>query len=339
MAKTALAPLGALFSAMKRYGGISYKELASLILSEKPRAKGVSPANRVNDRTWISRYLVHAPVDAIKSSYFTSSEKCAMRIISRLKKRMSDQEILDVVIGRTGDDEARALLACGQDVRPYRNTLTRLSNSESGQIEERIEIAMVLIVTGAIYADVPTALSRAAHFAKAAHGPSASVSLMTPRVLRPAAAQRRSLEALPALGVVRIEGGHIADAPHWFDPTQTAEIEVGAFATQPDSLNDVADDVSRHHARIWHDGGSWFVEGLGSTNGTTLISGLDGSETVVEPPRDSREGWRSEPVMLKPADELVFGSNTRYLVIASMQAPGDALQSPPPRNTRFIRTA
>lgn len=322
MAKNALAPLGTFFSAMKRYGGITYKELAALVLTEKPRAKGVSPASRVNDRTWISRYLVHAPADAIKSSYFISCEKCAMRVVSRLKQRMRDQKIMDFVIRKTGNDEAESLLACNQNVRPFLNMLARLFREDGGPLEERMEAAMVLLVSAAIYADVPKALSRAMHFIEDTRGPSTSVSLTTPRIIRHASVRETpSMREPLMLGVVRIKDGCIADAPRWFDAMRASEIEVGTFSTRPGDLSDVDADVSRHHARIWHDGDSWYVEGLGSTNGTTLISGLDGSRRVVEPPADEREGWTGAPVMLKPADELVFGNSTRYLVIAGMRAP------------------
>lgn len=50
-----------------------------------------------------------------------------------------------------------------------------------------------------------------------------------------------------------------------------------------------------------------------------LVSGADRSETIVEPPADEREGWKSTPVALKPGDELVFGKNTRYVVIAGVR--------------------
>lgn len=77
--------------------------------------------------------------------------------------------------------------------------------------------------------------------------------------------------------------------------------------------------VSRHHARIRHDGGRWYVEGTGSTNGTVLVSGADRSEIVVEPPADERGGWTGESVAIRPGDELVFGKSTRYVVIAGVR--------------------
>lgn len=44
-----------------------------------------------------------------------------------------------------------------------------------------------------------------------------------------------------------------------------------------------------------HDGGRWYVEGTGSTNGTALVSGADRSEVVVEPPAEARAGWTGSP--------------------------------------------
>ncbi len=43
-------PCGALFDILKRFGGISHKELASMILSERPLADGRSPQSRSSDR-------------------------------------------------------------------------------------------------------------------------------------------------------------------------------------------------------------------------------------------------------------------------------------------------
>lgn len=154
MAKTSSTPLGAMFSILKRYGGISYKELATLILSEKPLVGGASPASRVNDRTWVSRYLVHAPAEAVRSEYFVSYEKCAMRIIARLKKRtgntLGNREIMEMVAGTPGQEMVAALQNAGQDATPYLNMLARLDKEGGFRAEERMEIAMVLFVAVAL---------------------------------------------------------------------------------------------------------------------------------------------------------------------------------------------
>lgn len=63
-------PISTLFDLMKRYYGISHKELASIILSGRPLSDGRSPASRVDDRTWISRFVVHARPDSLQPELF-----------------------------------------------------------------------------------------------------------------------------------------------------------------------------------------------------------------------------------------------------------------------------
>ena len=321
MARSISTPLGALFSILKRTGRISYKDLAALILSEKPMAGGVSPISRVNDRTWISRYLVHAPVESVKSDYFISCEKCAMRIVSRLKKHMGNGEIMAMIAGPAGREMLDALTHCGQNIAPYINMLARLDKEDEFRTEERVEIAMVLFVAAALSVNVAEATSRALGFAEKIHGSSVTTPLVTPRSREVGNERTREFAEEPViLGLLRVMDGYVVGSPHWLDPSESGEIEVGAFATGKGSLSNVAADVSRRHARIWHDStGTWFVEGAGSKNGTVLVSGVDRSETVVEPPADEREGWESTPVALKPGDELVFGKNTRYVVIAGRE--------------------
>ena len=320
MARAASAPLGALFFIMKRYGKISYKDLATCILSEKPLAGGVSPASRVNDRTWISRYLVHAPIESVRDDYFVSYEKAAMRIISRLKKRMSNQGILDMITGQPGEVITGALANCGQDPAPYRNMLSRLTREDAFKVEERVEIAMVLLVTAALSGDVARATAQALEFTDEIHGTSVRTPLITPRSDGTPGDTLDDIGGRVNLGLLRIVDGYVMGSPFWLDTTNPDGIEVGAFATGTGAISDVAPDVSGHHARIWCDeDGSWHIEGLGSKNGTVLVSGADKGETVVEPPAGERDGWTSAPVELQPGDELVFGKNTRYVVIAGVK--------------------
>lgn len=49
-----LTPCGVLFDVFKRKGGISHKELAGLILSDRPLSDGRSASSRAADRTWLS---------------------------------------------------------------------------------------------------------------------------------------------------------------------------------------------------------------------------------------------------------------------------------------------
>ncbi len=63
-------PCGAMFDAFKRHCGISHKQLAGLILSDRPLSDGRSAASRASDRTWLSHFVVHAPVGVAAACVF-----------------------------------------------------------------------------------------------------------------------------------------------------------------------------------------------------------------------------------------------------------------------------
>ena len=89
---------------------------------------------------------------------------------------------------------------------------------------------------------------------------------------------------------------------------------VGSLASGPGAVTDVDVDVSRRHLRIWQEDGRWLCQGLGSTNGTVLLSGADKSMKVVEPPKSERRGT-CPPVELGLGDILILGRTTRFLVM------------------------
>ena len=86
-------PCGALFDILKRFGGISHKELASMILSERPLADGRSPQSRSSDRSWVSRFVVHAPADASQERLFRDYGVAAQRVMSRLRTSRSGSHL------------------------------------------------------------------------------------------------------------------------------------------------------------------------------------------------------------------------------------------------------
>jgi len=98
--------------------------------------------------------------------------------------------------------------------------------------------------------------------------------------------------------------------------TDAQGTEIGSLASDSSAINDVDEDVSRRHARVYREGTSWYIVGLKSTNGTTVISGADKIERVVEPPKGERpRDYVPEPVEIFPADTLCLGSSTRFMVI------------------------
>lgn len=117
------------------------------------------------------------------------------------------------------------------------------------------------------------------------------------------------------LGLMRIVNGK-AQPPIEELTCDPAGTVIGALATGPHAITNVGFDVSRNYLRIWRENGTWWVKGLSSTNGTTLISGDSRKIYTIEPPRAQREpGKDYGPVEISMSDTLCLGTTTRFLVM------------------------
>lgn len=314
-------PASALFDIMKRRAGLSNKDLALCVLSSKPLANGVSPSSRASDRTWLSRYVVHAPVETLKAEYFNSYANSAMKIIARIKaskrEAMSDAQILQLVAGPDGIEMEQALEACDQDTSLYRNLLLRLQGDSDYSEAERAEIAMVLLVAAGCTADVREATSLALDFAREIHGSTLPTPIVTPSSSAISQVAGSVGDESRTLGLMRLEDGYVMGSPHWLDKNVAGGTQIGALALGDGAVSKVGGDVSGIHARIWcDDDGRWLIEGLGSKNGTVLVDGVTHERIVVEPPKDEQATWEGEPVELRPGDTIVLGANTEFVIIA-----------------------
>lgn len=308
---------------MKKRGGISYKELAGLILSGKPLSDGKSPVSRINDRTWISRFIVHAPAGSLQDRYFCDFGIGALRVVSRLKSKegrgLSSAQVLDLICKDGSDEMIEALRACRQDVSLYGNIIARLDGDGRFTVDERAEIAMVLFLTAGCTGDVRRAAAMALDFSQSVHGG----RLATPATATPIEAlSDRDAVGLPEptlyLQLLRIVDGYVAGGPYWVPPTDEG-VEIGALALGEGAITDVGPGVSSHHLRIWHDdGGSWRAEGLNSRNGSAVRSGATLEVTVIEPPRDECDGFEAVAVEVRPGDELLLADDTVFLVLEGL---------------------
>ena len=282
---TELTPCSALFETMKRYGGISHKDLARLVLSGRPLADGKSPLSRCDDRTWVSRFIVHAPVGSLQDRYFCDWGVAALRVSARLRSRdgkgLSAEEALSLVTNQGGALMEQALRECHQDLALYRNVLERLARGAGYSVEERSELAMVLFVAAGCSANVKRACAYVLDYVKTVYG--GRLETVPAAVMdqgeQPGEASADPREQAQALGLLRMVGGLVSGGLHWVQP--------------------LSDGVE------------------GSSNGTVLISGEDGSETVVEPARAGASA-SAQPVEVHAGDELVLAGSTRFMLIEGM---------------------
>lgn len=113
-----LTPCGAMFDIFKRAAHLSHIELCGLVLSSRPLADGRSPQSRAADRSWVSRFIVRAPVGTLQQRYFAEYGTSAARIMSQLALRqrnpMDSTAVINMVCGSAGEPMVRALEECHQ---------------------------------------------------------------------------------------------------------------------------------------------------------------------------------------------------------------------------------
>lgn len=111
-----LTPCGAMFDIFKRAAHLSHIELCGLVLSSRPLADGRSPQSRAADRSWVSRFIVRAPVGTLQQRYFAEYGTSAARIMSQLALRqrnpMDSTAVINMVCGPAGEPMVRALEEC-----------------------------------------------------------------------------------------------------------------------------------------------------------------------------------------------------------------------------------
>ena len=336
MSENATTPLSVLFDLVKQQADFSNKDLALIILSGRPLADGRSPRSRVDDRTWMSRYIVHAPTAMLSERYFCNCAVAAMRLVSRLKSAqycgLSDERVLEIACGEPGRAMDEAFKAMGQNAAPYRNMLERIRTAPALSLAERAETAFVLLVSAGCTGSVRRCVTETQRFIDDMYNGSAR----TPEPVAESAAIVESgapRELLPDrwLGLVRVQDGLVIGDAQWVPPTLQGSV-VGSLAVEDGAAAQVGPDVSGEHLRIWRDDAGWFVRGLGSRNGTVLVSGLTGERTVVEPTHEERRQMRraekdasdAEKATLEvelpmfqvfPGDQLELAKSTTFLLV------------------------
>lgn len=296
-----------MFEMFKRYGGLSHKELASLVLSGRPLSNGRSPLSRASDRTWLSRLVVNAPVGSLQPQYFRDFGMATQRVMDRLRSNsrgeISSGRMIDMVCGDAGKPMEYALAACHQDVTMYRNALDRYAGDEGRTPGERAEAVMVLFVAAACTANVPAAVAYANSYVASVLGG----RMRTPVTLSNVTLSDLADSGVPAtaLGLMRVANGYISGVPFWVDPGGEGAV-IGSMAMGAHDITEVEADVSAEHARVWCEEGVWNVRDLGSRNGSRLLNGATGEEVQLAP---------GEPVQIGPGDELSLGAATTFMAV------------------------
>lgn len=306
-------PREVLFRTMHEHWAINNKDLARAILMENSVTSGKSPQELIEVRSSLSRFVVHVKPDEYTYGWLAPFEQSipkVMGLVKRSKRPHASRDIVDVLSGAAADDMRASFEAHGMDGALYANVVNRLSREGVASVADTSELITALFVVAGCSGNPTTAAEYAIGLANRLSVASALQTAL------PEETQSDNQKAPVSLGVYRCEGDVLLSGVYRL-ATDEAGTEVGALSLTAHSINDVGYGVSRQHARIWRDAdGSWWVEGLGSTNGTIHMSGANGKETVVEPPRSGRNDWIAAPVRVQIGDRIVLAGTTEFVFVA-----------------------
>ena len=305
-----------MYKDLRSFGGIPNKEAARLLLTPDAQVDSVTLAGRLEDRPFLSKKIVHAQPGSLAPDCFrdfgSSSQTLFSHIAASLKGPSARAKVASHYAGPAALSMQEALASTGLDPHVYANAVRRISAARLRSESDRGVLYLHLFIACGCLQD-PTA---------AALSVEGFVSSKLASTLRTADTKigdgtpDRPREASPRLGLLRIVDGMARPPlrPLSTDPEGTI---IGSLAMGESAITDVEASVSRQHLRIWREDGTWYAQGLGSTNGTMLVSAVTRERRVIELPRDERAGDGPSPVTpIASGDVLRLGSDTCFLVMA-----------------------
>ena len=310
-------PHSVMYMAMKQFGGISYKDLAAMLFAPDFAYGGVPMRERLQERTFVTRNVVHAEPGRFTERNYVNLPQLAERIGSILLSKHQGKEgrrlIGEYFAQEACDDMCASLLAMGASDALYRNIVSRISQMELSRDADKVALLVLqFVATGCL--DDPV---RAADITMERSRQIVDSSFRTSIAREGDNALAPDDDDPVQLGLCRVVGGKLIMPVHAL-ATDDLGTEIGALSTASHAINDVDETVSKRHARVFRDEqGHWLVEGLGSTNGTFVVRGDTKKREVVEPPKADRQpGEAHPPARIHPSDLLCLGEATQFMVVA-----------------------
>lgn len=303
-----------MFADLRTFAGITNKEAAKELLTDQTTYGGATPRNRIDERTFLSRQVVHVLPSQVHPEFFGDFLQSAQTITGKIVSNLAVPNAYDATVEHYGYEAAinmtKLLNFYSLDGNLYANAVKRINaGSLPSEADKAVLLVMMFLISGSL-GNPNLAVKTARHFMEQ----KLSVTFST---LKPQAnSQPRMPKNEPdagALGLIRIDNG-MACSPLYPLSNNAEGTTIGLLATGETGINDVGLDVSRNHLRIFKQGNAWFAQGLGSTNGTTLISGSKGASITLEESAANRSN-PSKPVQIQHGDTLCLGNSTKFLVM------------------------
>lgn len=306
-------PTSAMYAMLKQLK-VSNKEAAGLLLSDTQKYGDKFLRDRIEERTFLHR-LTHGDLGFRSPTYYADLPQVAQILCSRITNGSAPVSTMAELTEYLAGEPLNEMVAACKDAGLDGSLLANLVNS----VRDHADLSD---------ADKASAIMLAYIGVGCLENPSKAIELVNDMLSSIAMTGFRTGlmddsgytgETEPQdvkIALVRvIDGGLDLNGMHVLS-TDPAGTVIGSLATDANSINDVGPLVSKRHLHVYcTPEGQWFVQGLGSTNGTKLIDGATKSEVVVEPPKAESAGVVSGPVPLHVGDALHLAGTTVFLAM------------------------
>lgn len=309
-------PTEFVFEELRSQARLSNRDAAFMLLSNRAIYSGRSPRDRIGERTFLSREVVHVQPSRINPAVYGDFMNSAQTITAHIANSYGGGEkayrqIVERYSGPSGMRMVKLLNAYGYEGRIYANTTMRIRSMQlSNEGDRAVMVVLAFVATGCL-ADPRAASDLVERFAREKLAREIGTVVSD---VRPKAQQTIFERASDQLGLVRVINGAVRPPIYPLSQGPQGTV-VGSLPTERSCITDVEVDVSRQHLIVWYQYQKWWCQGLGSTNGTFIVRAGTEEIVVVEHARSGRQVQKSEPVALMPGDTLCLGRRTRFLVV------------------------
>ncbi len=309
-------PSEVMYSCLKQFGGIKNATLASILFSERFSYGGAPIVDRLGERTLVSRTIVRAaPGDFPERAFrpfIESAQTVYSKLVSKYPGPSGKQKIIEYFTGEACDKMSDCLVHLSLNGALYRNLVKKLSEMDlMSQGDKAMLLVLQFIATGAL--GNPSRVSKIAQGYARSVG---SASFATTVVNEGDFLAAQEDQPIMRLGLCRLIDGKMCMPAYVLDMGEKGT-EIGSLSTAEGAIVDVGPGVSRRHLRIFYgEDGCWYAQGLGSTNGTTVVRAVDNLEEVIEAPRSERSTNAEAPcVQIFANDILRLAGRTQFVVL------------------------
>lgn len=145
-------PSSYMYSDLRSFGGITNKEAARELLTDRILCGNGAPRDRINERTFLSRQIVHATPSQVHPEFFgdfhQSAQIITSKIVSNLANPCAYHEIIEHYGGVAAKEMGALLRHYSLDGNLYANAIRRINASPMSETSDKAVLLVMMFDYG-----------------------------------------------------------------------------------------------------------------------------------------------------------------------------------------------